>query len=39
MRTQMGQRRAEVGASLGDEALAYADTLYNLARYLTGKRS
>jgi len=32
----MGQRSAEVGASLGDDALAYADTLYNLARYLTG---
>jgi RNA polymerase sigma-70 factor (ECF subfamily) len=32
----MGQRSAEVGPSLGDEALAYADTLYNLARYLTG---
>jgi RNA polymerase sigma-70 factor, ECF subfamily len=26
----------EGGASLGHQALAYADTLYNLARYLTG---
>ena len=32
----MGQRSAEDGPSLGHEALAYADTLYNLARYLTG---
>jgi RNA polymerase sigma-70 factor, ECF subfamily len=29
-----GEPRAQVGA-LGREALAYADTLYNLARYLT----
>ena len=30
-------RRADgESASLGQEALAYADTLYNLARYLTG---
>ena len=32
----MGQQSAEDGPSLGHEALAYADTLYNLARYLTG---
>ncbi len=32
----MGQRSEEDGSSLGHEALAYADTLYNLARYLTG---
>ena len=32
----IGQQRAEDGPSLGHEALAYADTLYNLARYLTG---
>ena len=29
-------RRDDESASLGQEALAYADTLYNLARYLTG---
>jgi RNA polymerase sigma-70 factor (ECF subfamily) len=27
---------SDPGATLGQEALAYADTLYNLARYLTG---
>ena len=30
------ERRTESGDTLGREALAYADTLYNLARYLTG---
>src|SRR5262249_32830820 len=29
-------RRAQDGDPLGRDALAYADTLYNLARYLTG---
>ena len=29
------ERGAEGGAALGPQALAYADTLYNLARYLT----
>ena len=36
-RDAMAQRSAEEDrSSLGQEALAYADTLYNLARYLTG---
>jgi len=30
------ERRTESADTLGREALAYADTLYNLARYLTG---
>ncbi len=32
----MPRRTDGESASLGQEALAYADTLYNLARYLTG---
>ena len=32
----MPRRADDDPASLGQEALAYADTLYNLARYLTG---
>ena len=32
----MDHRGDESGTPLGREALAYADTLYNLARYLTG---
>jgi RNA polymerase sigma-70 factor, ECF subfamily len=35
MATDEGSRRA----TLGREALAYADTLFNLARYLTGKEA
>lgn len=31
-----GRGEPEVGATLGREALAYVDTLHNLARYLTG---
>src|SRR5262245_56247121 len=33
---EMSDRDEEAGGRLGREALAYADTLYNLARYLTG---
>ena len=32
----MGQPSEQEGRSLGDETLAYADSLYNLSRYLTG---
>jgi RNA polymerase sigma-70 factor (ECF subfamily) len=32
----MGQSGKGSGSTLGREALAYADTLFNLARYLTG---
>ncbi len=32
-------REPEVGFALGREALAYADTLHNLARYLTGNEA
>jgi len=36
----MGRRGSEEAvAALGREALAYADVLYNLARYLTGDRA
>jgi RNA polymerase sigma-70 factor (ECF subfamily) len=36
----MWQRgEADSGPGLGREALAYADTLYNLARYLTGNQT
>jgi DNA-directed RNA polymerase specialized sigma24 family protein len=31
--------RDEPAVALGQEALAYADTLHNLARYLTGNRA
>src|SRR3974377_993005 len=32
-------RETEPAAGLGREALAYSDTLYNLARYLTGNEA
>ncbi len=35
----MDERGVDSGARLGREALAYADTLYNLARYLTGNQT
>ncbi len=35
----MERRDAHSVASLGGEALAYADALYNLARYLTGSQT
>lgn len=34
-----GSERLDTAASLGREALAYADALHNLARYLTGNDS
>src|SRR5262249_44237099 len=35
----MEPRGADSATSLGRDALAYADTLYNLARYLTGSQT